>query len=439
MSRHSHIGHVLRDAGYDADAVAAATAAGGRLRRPELRPVADRLTLEEDPDASALVRLFALGEPVPAAAVAPELLDTPALLRRDGDQVVARVRIDVIDGLLICSDVSATRQDFVAPISPSTQLAAAFTPEIPVERALDVGTGSGAHALRMARWAEHVIATDLNPRALEFTRLNAELNGIGNVETREGSLLEPVAGERFGLIVCNPPYVISPDVTFLYRDAPQRGDALSRGLLSDLPGALTDGGFATLQGNWSHAADARPWAPIEAALKGSDCDALIARLDTWEPLPYALGWAAPHHFGDPAGYEATVRRWRAGYAADGIEAITAATVVLRRRPGARHRRVGVSLRGMPDGLGARLPALFAALDRPLAGAILRPAEGLTVERYQRPGEPEQCTLQCPATPSVRRPVPPALADAVLALDGRPLERVPDGMAGLVSLGFVTFA
>ena len=243
----------MRAAGYDAEAVAAATAPGGRLRRPELRPVADRLTFEEDPDASALVRLFALGEPVSVASVAPELLMAPALVRRDGDQLVPRVRIDVIDGLLICSDIRAIEQDFVAPISPSTQLAAAFTPELPVERALDVGTGSGAHALRMARWAEHVIATDLNPRALEFTRLNAELNGIGNVETRKGSLLEPVAGERFGLIVCNPPYVISPDVNFLYRDAPQRGDALSRSLLAELPGALVDGGFATLQGNWSHA------------------------------------------------------------------------------------------------------------------------------------------------------------------------------------------
>jgi methylase of polypeptide subunit release factors len=434
MSRSSSIGQALHAAGFDATAVAEATVPGGRLRRPELRPVADRLTLDEQ-EGSGLVRLFVLGERALAADVPPELHEAPGLTRREGDRVVPLARIDVLDGLLIASDLDVATPEFVAPVSPSTQLVAEFTPQTPVRTALDVGTGSGVHALRMARWAEHVIATDLNPRALAFTRLNAELNGMTNVETREGSLLEPVTGERFDQIVCNPPYVISPDVSYLYRDAPQRGDALSRHLLAELPEALTDGGTATLQGNWTHAEEDRSWAPIEAGLKGTGCDALIARLNTWAPLPYALGWASSHHHGDPAGFEATVRRWRASY---DFEAVTAATLVLRRRPGASHWRTGVTLRGMPDGLGPRLAGLFAAQQRELLGAVLQPAEGLTVERYQRPGEPEQCTLQCLATPAVRRPVPPALADAVLALDG-PLTSVPAGMAALVKLGFVTFA
>ena len=376
------------------------------------------------------------------------LLAAEDLLRRDGDHVAPLVRIDAIDGLLIASDLDRSAPDVTAPVSPSTKLAAAFTPELPVRLALDVGAGSGTHALRMARWAEHVIATDVNPRALGFTRLNAELNGIANVETREGSLLEPVEGERFGLIVCNPPYVISPDSSYLYRDAEWRGDELSRRLLTELPAALEDGGYATLQGNWTHPARLRSLGAGRGRPEGR-------RLRRGDRAPrdvvgadYALGWAAPHA-ADPGDYEATVQRWRESYAEQGIEAITAGTVVLRRRDGARHWRRAVTMRRMPRGLGAQLPRLFAANDR-LAGedlldAVLRPVEGLEVERYQRPGEVERCTLEALASPAVRRPVPGEVADAVLALDGRPLRdtladpALLEPMTALVKLGFVTFS
>ena len=45
-------------------------------------------------------------------------------------------------------------------------------------RALDVGTGNGVQALLAAGHSEHVVATDVNPRALAFTELNAALSGI---------------------------------------------------------------------------------------------------------------------------------------------------------------------------------------------------------------------------------------------------------------------
>src|SRR3989442_659651 len=72
------------------------------------------------------------------------------------------------------------------------------------------------------------VATDINPRALAFTQISAALNDIDNVETRLGSLFEPVAGETFGLITCNAPYVISPKARWQYRDAGFPGDEFSR-------------------------------------------------------------------------------------------------------------------------------------------------------------------------------------------------------------------
>ena len=73
---------------------------------------------------------------------------------------------------------------------------------------------------------DHVVATDTNPRALNLAVFNAAFNGVTNVEWRLGSLFDAVAGESFDLIFSNPPYVISPDSQFIFRDGGRRGDAL---------------------------------------------------------------------------------------------------------------------------------------------------------------------------------------------------------------------
>jgi release factor glutamine methyltransferase len=74
--------------------------------------------------------------------------------------------------------------------------------------ALDVGTGSGAIALALATEGSFspVVAVDLSPGALEVARANAEALGVA-VDFREGSLFAAVHGERFDLVVSNPPYV----------------------------------------------------------------------------------------------------------------------------------------------------------------------------------------------------------------------------------------
>jgi release factor glutamine methyltransferase len=76
--------------------------------------------------------------------------------------------------------------------------------------AVDVGTGSGCIALSLATEGPfaRVVATDTSPAALEVARANAaEAAPDAPVEFREGDLLAPVAGERFDVVVSNPPYV----------------------------------------------------------------------------------------------------------------------------------------------------------------------------------------------------------------------------------------
>src|SRR5437879_1195044 len=117
-------------------------------------------------------------------------------------------------------------RDHVLGVNTAAVTLESLTVRRRVRSALDLGCGGGIQALFAARHSEHVIAVDKNPRALDFTRFNAQLNGLRNVEGRQGDLFEPVAGLRFDLIVCNPPYVISPESRYTFRDSGRRGDAL---------------------------------------------------------------------------------------------------------------------------------------------------------------------------------------------------------------------
>jgi hypothetical protein len=180
----------------------------------------------------------------------------------------------------------------------------------------------------------------------------------------------------------------------------------------------------------------------------------MVRISTAEALEYAAGWNEAHHDGDPDGFARVIREWVDHFQANGIERVSGAMVVLRRRPEGRNWRRAVSLARHPERLGdERVAELFAAQDR-LAGLDddallampLRTPADLRVERYQRPGEKQFCVLDLDEALGVRRPVPPHLADAVLQFDGSaPLRDIAgaagllEGLRALIKLGFVTLA
>lgn len=104
--------------------------------------------------------------------------------------------------------------DVLAPRPDTETLVAAALERLPDRdseaRILDVGTGSGAVALAIAveRPRAHLVGTDISQAALEIASENAAVHGVGDrIRWERGSLYEPVAGQRFDLIVSNPPYV----------------------------------------------------------------------------------------------------------------------------------------------------------------------------------------------------------------------------------------
>lgn len=129
-------------------------------------------------------------------------------------------------------------------------------------RVLDLGTGSGAIALAVAHThpAAQVTAVDASEGALRTARLNGERLGL-SVNWRLGSWFEAVAGERFDLILSNPPYIAEhdphlPDLRFEPRSALTAGaDGLDdlRTIIQQAPAHLNPGGWLLLEHGWDQA------------------------------------------------------------------------------------------------------------------------------------------------------------------------------------------
>ena len=335
--------------------------------------VVQRWLLEGDDRLATLARLLLLGAPVglkeAAAAVAPAAVDElvgSRFLVTEAEKVRALVKIAPHDGLLLVADLRYAERpqpDVVTGVNPSAVAAARLTPRRTVRSTLDLGAGSGIQALTAARHSDRVVGVDVNPRALAFAEVNACLNAATNVSWVQGSWLEPVEGRRFDLIVTNPPYVISPDSDYLYRDSGLPAGALAHELITGLPAYLEEGGLAQVMLNWDQAAQG-DWAePVRSWVADCGCDALILRLGIDNPIVYSATWNSPLVRAEAGAFEEAVERWVAYHRELGIEAIAWGAVVLRRRSGGPNWIHAVDVGRAPSGpAGEHLLRLFDAQD-----------------------------------------------------------------------------
>ena len=270
---------------------------------------------------AVLTALFMLGEPVGAAAletalprtgvagaltiglVVPtqstsgEQRYTPAVDLRphEAEDAHGSVRWWVASDLGELVTGQALAPDHVLGIGRAGLTLAALTPRKPVETALDLGVGCGIQTLYLLRHVRQVVATDISTRALKFTAFNVALAGVDSarVQLRQGNLLEPVAGQRFDLIVSNPPFVITPPSVrqaglplMEYRDA---GGPILPALVRGLEDHLNPDGVAVMLGNWEHR-EGTSWRTSVNQWIGKSLDAWIIQREVQDPVEYAAMW-----------------------------------------------------------------------------------------------------------------------------------------------------
>jgi SAM-dependent methyltransferase len=309
---------------------------------------------------SVLIRLFVLGQPVSpreaARAVSPmtvEEWEGMGLLRRAKGQVSACVELTPKPGFVFASNFGfADRKpaaDHVLGITSSASLVNRCMIRRPVERGLDLGTGTGFLALHMQAHCERVMALDLNPRALAFARFNAAFNLVDGVEFRHSDCFSAVPGERFDQIVGNLPFVISPAGETLFRDGGVDGSGFFESVLRQAPEHLSEGGVAQFLGQWSNRTP-------EMEIPG--CDVFVIRFATEPVEEYATQWVQACAVAGKRGRSREYRAWMEFYWEHGIERIHTGLWNLRRRSGGTHWQASVDRPTSKATWGDRIDEFF---------------------------------------------------------------------------------
>jgi len=423
------------------------------LGRDQTVPAALVLRNSAEPLA-AVVRLWLLAEPITHEALAEALpgiaLDSLAalgLIEADEAPAMVRAAVDLRPygwpaatageqdtELWVASDLGAhqrpgvLRKDHVLGIGQASLTLAQSTIRRVVGRALDLGTGCGIQLFHLLHHANSVVATDISARALAFTRFNLMLNaaalGLANtdfdpanpharISLRLGSLLEPVAGEHFDLVVSNPPFVITPrhrgehaGDQFTYRDGGMAGDAIVETLVRELPSVLTPGGLAQMLGNWEitesaqdDAGSALEWAARPRQWVQDGVQAWFIQREQVSPGGYAETWLQDASQGrDQDAYSNAYEDYLLDFASRNVAGIGFGYILLR-RPEAPEQQAGTFSTGtrfeeilypieQPVG-----PHLAATLEREqwldshesILFEYLTVAEDVTEERHQKPG------------------------------------------------------
>ena len=290
-------------------------------------PALERLRRERTPLA-ILARLFYLeaAEKVPALDRAvprseQETFVSAGLLARRRSTVISRLRIDCVGPLWLLADrrfrepdAKALRLpagDMVYPPGGDSALLAQVLDPLRGERVLDLCTGSGIQGLILSPRAQTVIGVDTSRRAATLALANARLNGCDNFTARVGDLFRPVRGQRFDLIVANPPFVPAPRRGPSYHSGGPRGERVLRRIVAGLERHLTDGGRAVVISHLARRHGETLAGVVQPWLRDLCGGALVLALESGSPIDLAAAqslFALDEGF---AAYAREVRRWTA--------------------------------------------------------------------------------------------------------------------------------
>jgi len=290
-----------------------------------------------------VVRLFMLGVPATADQVnaaglglSADEFQASGILRPEGGQLRATMQIFPDGDTLLFADMpqmvgnrlTAPHDIVPGPIDATRALA-----DVVIRRSggtmLDLYSGCGLLALRASAHCASVVAADSNPRAVEFTRFNAALNGVKNITAVVSDKFGAFAGKSFDAIVANPPVVISPERTFAYRDSGQSLDSLARTVAQQSATHLAPGGTFQMLCHWAHLQLGNPWQRLAEWFVGLGTQVCIHRTGEIAPPQYAMNWIrATSYETTPQGAEKRARDWMAYYQQEGLIAVNTGFVTL---------------------------------------------------------------------------------------------------------------
>jgi SAM-dependent methyltransferase len=220
------------------------------LRQDRLR----HLFLNDPQPASLALQLFGFEEPLSRdqclAALGESLFAfclQSGLVVPHKDGFLSPFLLQMVNDIYLFVDRPSPNPNTTMAMGPTTQmLARASYPQTPVDSILDVGCGCGVLVLLLASGCRRAVGVDINPRAVALSRINAALNGITNTEFYESDLFSALPGQRFDVIVSQPPFVAllpgEHPITYLHGGA--RGDELPLQVLAQIPDHLSESGIA---------------------------------------------------------------------------------------------------------------------------------------------------------------------------------------------------
>jgi methylase of polypeptide subunit release factors len=339
----------FRESGYTSDALQNRFGAAGTHQRELLKLYLHGLLLEHS-RLSTLYRWFWIAAPVETTAAGEmipermiELFLKAGLLTVQDGGLWSTARLSPFSEYLIASDHSVSRTGTLSPDTvlwptAATLLCHHLSIQAPVGCTLDLGTGNGVLALTAASHSGSVVATDLNSRAREFCVFNSSLNGMTNVEFREGSAFEPVRGERFDLILANPPFFVTPAVRHKYSDNGMELDSFCRKLILEAPDHLEENGYCQMLFEWVQL-HGEPWQErLKEWFEGLGCDVWLLVNYRKSAADYALLRILDEVPAPEAQAELT-NQWRAYLESHRVQAVYGGIVVLRKRKGRNWIRI----------------------------------------------------------------------------------------------------
>jgi SAM-dependent methyltransferase len=291
--RMTHFAQELRRCGYDLANCAERLGVFPRLGVNFWQKMRSNWTARAEDPIDNLITLFIDGHQVSADLIAKQTSSTfvdaaleMGLAEKEGDFLKSSFCLFPCYGKYLVTDQAEknTAINQVMWLWGESFILGGFVKRIPRRRAIDLGTGSGIHAILASDHCARVVGADVSPRAIAFSEFNAVLNEKSNIDFILSDLFDSING-TCDLLIANVPY--APDTAAKAGDnfwsGGIDGTELLRRVVEALPTRLDAGGIAHINSLYPN--------PPGTKIKDHFDMWLGGKLTDWEVLEHT--WAVP--------------------------------------------------------------------------------------------------------------------------------------------------